>query len=409
MKRTLSAFVLALLVLPGSALALPDFDGDNRVGFSDFLLFASAFGAAEGEPDYRADYDLDGSGRIDFEDFLVFVASFGQKAEEKPYEEMPAVTPDPLPQGHEGLAHGYPGDADIAADSAVVFAESFEGFSSANDLSTRWESVSNPELMSFAGDVPSGSSGSKSLLVTHVGGDSNGGHLYRRLDDGYDRLYFRFYVKFDPDCSAIHHFVHMGGYNPATPWPQGGAGTRPVGNDRFSTGIEPFGSNWVWDFYAYWMRMRGSPPSGQTWGNSFLRDTAPAIPRGQWQCVEVMMKVNDVGDSNGELALWIDGDLKSHLGKGFPMGKWIYDKFNPGQGGYSVYWSDEQNRSIDYSVPEGGIPFEGFRWRGVPELNINFFWLLVYITGAADGQVSRVWFDDIVIATEYVGPILANQ
>jgi hypothetical protein len=33
---------------------------------------------------------------------------------------------------------------------------------------------------------------------------------------------------------------------------------------------EPFGRNWTWDYYAYWNEMRGSPPRGQTWGNSFV-------------------------------------------------------------------------------------------------------------------------------------------
>jgi hypothetical protein len=61
---------------------------------------------------------------------------------------------------------------------------------------------------------------------------------------------------------------------------------------------------------------------------------------------------------------------------------------------------------------EGGEPFEGFRWRTSEELNINFFWLLHYVTEqaarqnqAAPGPVNRVLFDHIVISTEYIGPL----
>ncbi len=28
--------------------------------------------------------------------------------------------------------------------------------------------------------------------------------------------------------------------------------------------------------------------------------------------------------------------MRSHLGKGFPRGEWVYDKFKPGEGGDGV-------------------------------------------------------------------------
>jgi hypothetical protein len=56
-------------------------------------------------------------------------------------------------------------------------------------------------------------------------------------------------------------------------------------------------------------------------------------------------------------------------------------------------------------VPKGGAPFEGFRWRTTDDLNLNYVWLYLYITQAPEGHISRVWFDDVVIATDYIGPI----
>ncbi len=290
----------------------------------------------------------------------------------------------------EGLAEEYPQDIGIEKDPNVVFAENFE-VGSLDEVRTHWENVTNAEIMSLSSDVPQGSRGSHSLLMTHVGGRSTGGHLYRRLLPGYDKLYVRFYVKFDPNCFPIHHFVHVGGYHPPTPWPQGGAGIRPNGDERFTTGVEPYADAWRWDFYSYWMGMRSSPDD-KSWGHDFINDPALRAERGKWICVELMMKVNDpITASNGEQALWIDGrpwtkdgQLVSHLGRGFPRGKWVWDSFLP----------DPQ-----------GEPFEGFRWRRREALNLNFLWLLLYITDAPPGHISKVWFDDVVVAWEYVGPI----
>ncbi len=304
-----------------------------------------------------------------------------------------------------GLAVKYPGDTGIDKDPKVLFVEQFEE-PTLDALKERWEAVRHPEIMSFATDVPAGSGGGHSLLLTHIGGQGDGGHLYRRLSKGHERVFARFYVKFDPDCAPVHHFgTCIGGNQPSTPWPSVKAGQPTDGARSFWTGIEPFGKSWRWDFYTYWSEMRGSPPRGQTWGNSFVHDRELKVARGHWTCVEVMVKMNDVGDANGEMALWIDGQLIRHLGKGFPKGKWVFDKFLPGEGGDSVRWNKAKGDRESFNTPAGGVPFEGFRWRTVPELNVNFVWAYLYMTDVPAGQVSKVWFDHVVVATDYVGPI----
>ncbi len=293
-----------------------------------------------------------------------------------------------------GLASKYLGDKGIEKDPAVVFTEDFEE-GDLEALWSRWENVQSKEIMSLSPDVPAASGGSRSLLMTHIGGQSSGGHLYRRLLPGYEKLHVRFYVKFDLDCYPIHHFVHLGGYNPPTAWPQGGAGTRPKGDERFSTGVEPYGDEWRWDFYSYWMGMRSSP-DGRSWGHDFINDPSLVVVRGRWICVELMMKMNDPAtESNGEQALWIDGrpwirdgQTLGHLGPGFPRGKWAWDSFIP---------------------DPNGRPFEGFRWRSDDDLNLNYLWLLLYITKSPPDHVSRVWFDDIVVAREYIGPTVPRK
>ncbi|MBW3541960.1 MAG: hypothetical protein KY476_16955 [Planctomycetes bacterium] len=297
-----------------------------------------------------------------------------------------------LPEGNTGIAARYPGDVAIAEDRRVVFVEDFEA-AVLGDVTRRWDEVNDRfGNLALDDDVPAGSGGKRSLAVTHVGGKGDGGHLFRRLEESHETLFARWYVKFDPACAPVHHFgTHLGGYNPPTRWPQPFAGQRPPGDKRFTTGVEPFGKAWRWDFYTYWSRMRSSPPRGQHWGNDFVNDPALKVERGRWICIELMVKMNDPGKRNGEQAFWIDGKLwraggqvLSHLGPGFPRGKWVHDSWLP---------------------DPDGEPFEGFEWRTTPELGVNNVWTYLYITGAPEGHVSRVWFDHIVLAREYIGPL----
>lgn len=315
------------------------------------------------------------------------------------------VIAQPAQQPATGLSRQYPGDVGIADDPRVVFAENFEVDSVAT-LGQRWETVRDAEIMQLADEVPSTSSGKQSLLMSQRQELGTGGDLYRRLDDGYEQLFVRMYVKFAEDCEPIHHFgTCAGGNNPSTPWPSVRAGQPTDGDKSFWVGIEPFGRSWQWDYYTYWCEMRGSPPRGQTWGNSFINDEMLQVRRGEWTCVEFMIKMNDVGDTNGELALWVDGKQVSHLGQGFPRGKWTFDKFVPGASGEGVRWNHSQGDREYFTTESGGDPFEGFRFRTSKELNINFLWLYVYITKGTEGHANRVWFDDVIVATDYIGPV----
>ena len=298
-----------------------------------------------------------------------------------------------LPEGNRGIAAAYPGDRGIEHDAETIFVERFAG-PSLEAIYKRWESVKRAEGMSLSSDVPPGAGDRQSLLITHRGGEGTGSHLYRRLPPGHSRVFTRCYVKFAPDCAPIHHFgTHLGGFNPLTAWPQGGAGTRPDGARRFTTGVDPYGASWKWDFYTYWqgMHVHGD---GRYWGTPFLAGVQrPAVARGKWICVEMMVQLNDPPSAaNGEQAFWIDGRLwrvdgqvASHVGRGFPRGRWTGGWWQP----------DADSRTS----------FEGFRWRSVEQLAVNYLWTYVYITKAPPGHVSRVWFDNVVVARQYVGPM----
>ena len=53
-------------------LSAADLDGDGRVGFPDFLMFARAYSLASQGAEFQPVMDLDGDGSIGFGDFLTF-------------------------------------------------------------------------------------------------------------------------------------------------------------------------------------------------------------------------------------------------------------------------------------------------------------------------------------------------
>jgi hypothetical protein len=306
--------------------------------------------------------------------------------------------PATLPEG-AGLAATYPGDVGIARAPAVLFAEDFEEGSLAT-VGKRWDEVSNKDgrVLALSDDVPPASRGTRSMQMTGTLGENSGGHLYTRFP-GVDQAFLRFYTKFAPDHAYEHHFVELGGYNPPLAWPYPHAGTRPAGNDRllvFVDGIGWYGKYpppGIWSLYTYWPEMKISA-DGNYWGNCLNPAEPHPVPRGHWQCVELMIKMNSAPDkADGELALWLDGKLVMHVFKGIPRGPWSGMGFNV--------------------LATGGEPFEGLRLRTDNALKINHLWLEHYVDEGAQRQnrldnpnrVNRVWFDDLVVARGYIGPL----
>ncbi len=77
-SQTVSLNLRVELQLQGDLL-IPDFDGDSRVGFSDFVLFGGQYGSRQGDGTYEAKYDLDSNGVIGFSDFVIFGSSYGKE------------------------------------------------------------------------------------------------------------------------------------------------------------------------------------------------------------------------------------------------------------------------------------------------------------------------------------------
>jgi hypothetical protein len=294
---------------------------------------------------------------------IVTLATFSMSANTMAVAQQPAAAEATakLPRG-PGLAANYIADKDIASHDDVVFAEDFE----TENLRQRWDEVraDQPDVLTFVEPQDAaGRLGNRVMRVTATLGKNTGGGVTKWYEHA-DPVFIRFYVRFDPNCDYVHHFVTLrankslqGGDR----WSGfGGAGERPLGDGRFSTALEPWG-DWSrnpppgkWNFYSYWHTMTASP-DGKFWGNQFLPAEQPNIERGKWICAEFMLKHNTPDQSDGEQAFWIDGELKGH-------------------------WT-------------------GLNWRTSPTLWANALTLEAYITDRWTKQpVNVVEFDNVVIA-----------
>ena len=309
---------------------------------------------------------------------------------------------EPLPEG-PGLAGLFAQDKGIAQHPSVIFAENFEA-GSLEEIQPRWNEIENPEgkVLALDGETSESSGGRHSLKVTAALGKNTGGHLFKRLAPAQEKVFARFYVKFAEKASYLHHFAGLGGYRPATNWPQGHAGKLAPGDQRFSVGIEPTGyygtqpPPGAWIFYTYWCEMKQSADGGY-WGNALWPDPPSLAQAGRWQCVEVMLKCNAADKSDGELALWLDGRLTMHIAPGTRHGRWTGEGFRV--------------------LPGGGEAFPGFRWRTHPELAITYFQLSHFVTADSyrankvenPPPTNTVWFDDVILAKEYIGPMTKKR
>lgn len=270
-----------------------------------------------------------------------------------------------LPQG-AGLAAAFKADHTVRSHPAVVFADDFE----ADELGARWDErgAGRGQALSLA---PTGDAacGRQCLKVEARLGENQGGGLTKWFEP-VDPVFIRFYVRFDAGCDYVHHFVTVRankGLRGGDRWSGfGGAGLRPVGDERFSTALEPWG-NWGrwpapgrWNFYSYWHEMDVSR-DGKHWGNSFQVESQDNIPKARWICAEFMLKHNTPGQADGEQAFWIDGRLLGH--------------------------------------------WRGINWRKTETLKANALTLESYVTDRwTKNPTNIVYFDNLVIARQYIGP-----
>lgn len=286
--------------------------------------------------------------------------------------------------GGDGIAADYPGEVGIGSDPRVLFADDFESYASADDLTDRWDDAYQSAQLRIATEGPNVYAGAQSIEMTapqQEGELSNA--VSKQLVDEVDVLYLRYYSKYEATFDIVgsshngseisaHYFVD----GQATP------GVPADGSNKYLIAYE----NWRGEpatpspgdqnIYIYHPEQRDDYgdhffPNGDVMPNTSIPGNfGPTfVPRpnvipelDRWYEFEVMLKANTPGERDGRVTCWIDGEI-------------IAD-------------------------------FPNLYLRDVDTLTIDHFSLSLHFGSNPSGE-TRKWFDNVVAATAYIGPMAA--
>ena len=211
---------------------------------------------------------------------------------------------------------------------------------------------------------------------------SGGADLVKVLPASYDRIYARWYMKWEPgyDFDARNH---GGGLHAGDRSLLGGtSGFQPDGTDKFSATLENYPEAHRLTYYSYNPAMHQDcvDPEGSCWGDAFpcLNDNGevfctiadhrppplpPVLESGRWYNIEMHMDggtptASAVGAS-GILNLWIDG--------------------------------------VEYG------PWTNLWYRSTPDLKLTILWLNLWFHG--EHSVEGIMLDEVVVSTQRIGAV----
>jgi len=339
-----------------------------------FLLCAAAAGCdkdSDGTPDSDQDVTGDPDGSTDTP--VDVPADDGTDAPDLPAGE--------LPSGHSGIAARYPGDSGIASDGAVVFADDFESYADASGLGDNWNAgvYHNARIATESANVYAGGQSLEFYSPQQDEELSNG--VARWLSEELDVLFLRFYSKFDGSFDVVGSSHNGGGISAhyfvdgmATPGVPADGYNKYLIDFECWRGEESDPNPGLLNIYIY------HPEQRENYGDHFFPDGSvlpnTSIPHNfgdefearpnrvpeldQWYCYEVMLKANTPGLRDGRVACWLDGEL-------------IAD-------------------------------FVNLRLRDIDTLKIDRFGLSLHIGSNTRAETWK-WYDNVVAATSYIGPL----
>lgn len=288
---------------------------------------------------------------------------------------------EPLPEGDRGISSRYPGDVGIGSDPAVIFADDFESYASSAGLTTKWTQAYPASNIRIASELGNFFSGKKALefTVPRQSAESSG-TVIKRVSPDQDVLFLRFYSKFDKGFNVVgssHNGASISS-NYCCP------GERADGYNKFLVNYEAARYETATAIPGKLAAYVYHPEQRDLWGDYFFPtgvvspftalpfdfgpefvsrpDITPEL--GRWYCYEVMVKANTPGLRNGRVAFWLDGKL-------------IAD-------------------------------FSNLRFRETNALRIDQFDLNLYVKSNTLA-VARKWYDNVVAATSYIGPMRSEQ
>ena len=239
----------------------------------------------------------------------------------------------------------------------LIVTDSFER----GAIQDRWL-LGNPEAIKISYNPLNVHAGRGSMEVLALPGKEAGDMARIFFPAGYDKVHARWFYKFasDFDQGDLMHLNRLSAQKEK--W-AATAGTRPNGFDFFRTTLDVW-RDWRKNpppgepiFYSYFPLMKMDRKTGKYYGNMFKGEKKILMERGRWYCMEMMLKANGSGQTDGEQAFWIDGELIGH--------------------------------------------FKGMVWRFTSDLKINSFSIGLYIHD--NKKTNRIWYDDIILSTGYIG------
>lgn len=283
----------------------------------------------------------------------------------------------------DGIAAKFPGDVGIEGHPDVIFADDFESYVQPADLEKRWDAVYQMQEIRFATEPANVYFGKQSLEFTVPQQNNELSNATDKvLAQERDVLFLRYYSKFQPPYDVVGsshngssisaHYFNNGQATPGIP---------ADGMNKFLVNLE----NWRGEaatpspghlnVYVY------HPEQRSQWGDHFFPDgtVTPYSPTpfdfgpefvnrpmvltefDKWYCYEYMVKANTPGMRDGRITFWVDGVIAAD--------------------------------------------FQNLRFRDIASLKIDRFGLSFHIGSNPAGETKK-WYDNVVAATSYIGPLV---
>ena len=282
----------------------------------------------------------------------------------------------------DGIASRYPNDVGIENDPNVILFDGFESYTLPSQLRPKWNEAGRQANLRIATEPGNFFAGRKSLeMKLPMSVTETVNSVTKRLSPEEPILFIRAYTKFDVgfNVRSGHNGLRISGHYPGgagVPAPRDGTGfflfsiqNRTGRGGEVQPGYSAVYSYWPYqrtNFGDNWYPDGWVSPNG--WGDwilypnryphfSVLSNWQPQ--RGIWYCYEFMVKTNTVGSNNGEVAYWIDGNLVG-------------------------YFPDLFIRSIN---------------------SLKIDEVALRLTATSSTRVNKKWYDNVVIARSYIGPI----